>query len=335
MRVTETFLQHRERGISLIELLVSLVIASILIVGAVAVYQQSRAAHRINDSIALLQEKARFALDLIEPDLRLASYWGLTNHAEVIGGRTGQTDQLGVLISDCNTRWYNDLDNTTAGINGTNVIAGINGSNAPMSACVPTSNYVAGTDILVLRRASTDPVAPAADRVSVHTNRMAGQLFVGSTIPAGLGVPPAAQTFALVVHGYHVSPDSTRYGSGVPSLRRQTLVAGPAIEDQEALSGVEDLQFQFGIDTDGDLDANRYVNADNPLLVPGDPAFDPDLQIVSVRIWLRLRSLYPEQGHTDNTAYVYADQNVAAPGDNFRRLVVSKTIQLRNTRERA
>ncbi|MBT8135809.1 MAG: PilW family protein, partial [Gammaproteobacteria bacterium] len=145
---------------------------------------------------------------------------------------------------------------------------------------------------------------------------------------------PAAQTFALVAHGYHVSPDSTRFGAGVPSLRRQTLVDGPAIEDQEVLSGVEDFQFQFGIDTDGDLDANRYVNANNPMLVPGDPAFDPNAQIVSVRIWLRMRTIHPEQGHTDTSAYVYADHNTPAPNDNFRRLVVSKTIQLRNTKER-
>ncbi|NNF62362.1 MAG: hypothetical protein HKN06_13675, partial [Gammaproteobacteria bacterium] len=105
-------------------------------------------------------------------------------------------------------------------------------------------------------------------------------------------------------------------------------------EDQEVLSGVEDFQFQFGIDTDGDLDANRYVNANNPMLVPGDPAFDPNAQIVSVRIWLRMRTIHPEQGHTDTSAYVYADHNTPAPNDNFRRLVVSKTIQLRNTKER-
>ena len=324
----------KQLGLTLVELMVSMVIGTILMVGAVAVYQQSRATHRINQSVSLLQEKARFALDLMEPDIRLASFWGLSNHGEVIGGRAGQPDELAPFAGDCATRWYVDVDNTINGINGTNVIGGINASNAPMAGCIANSNYVAGTDVLVVRRASEDTILPAAGRVAIRTNRMAGQIFNNATIPPGYGVAPAAQTFALVAHGYHVSPDSTRFGAGVPSLRRQTLVDGPAIEDQEVLSGVEDFQFQFGIDTDGDLDANRYVNANNPMLIPGDPAFDPNAQIVSVRIWLRMRTIHAEQGHTDTSNYVYADHNTPAPNDNFRRLVVSKTIQLRNTKER-
>lgn len=325
---------REQLGLTLIELMVSLVIGSVLLIGAISVFEQSRSSHRINDSVALLQEKARFALDVLEPDLRLASFWGMTNHGEVIGGRAGQPDELPAISGDCASRWYVDVDNTIAGINGTNVVGGINASNAPMSSCLPNGNYVAGTDIVVIRRASEGTVTPAAGLVAVHTNRMAGQIFSGTTVPAGFGVAPAAQTFALISHGYYVSPDSVRFGTGVPSLRRKTLVAGPAIEDQEILSGVEDLQLQFGLDTDGDLDANRYVNANNPLIVPGDPAFDANAQIVSVRLWLRVRTLQAEQGHTDSHAYVYADHNFPAPNDNFRRLVVSKTIQLRNSKER-
>ena len=323
-----------QNGLTLVELMVSLVIGTILLIGAVTVYQQSRAAQRLNESVSLLQEKARFALDLLEPDLRLASFWGLTNHGEVLGGRTGQPGQLPAFSGDCATRWYVDVDNTINGINGTNVLGGINASKAPMNGCIADDNYVAGTDVLVIRRASIANIVPAAGRVAIRSNRMAGQIFTGTTIPAGYGIAPAAQNFALVAHGYHVSPDSVRFGAGVPSLRRQTLISGPAIEDQEVLSGVEDLQIQFGLDTDGDLDANRYVNADNAMLVPTDPAFDPSAQIVSVRIWIRVRTIYPEQGHIDDRAYVYADHNTPAPNDNFRRLVVSKTIQLRNSKER-
>ncbi len=55
-------------GVSLIELMVSLVIGSMLIIGAVTVYMQSRNTYRTNESAARLQETARYVLDVIATD---------------------------------------------------------------------------------------------------------------------------------------------------------------------------------------------------------------------------------------------------------------------------
>ena len=49
----------------------------------------------------------------------------------------------------------------------------------------------------------------------------------------------------------------------------------------------------------------------------------------------RLRAERPENGFTDTTNYVYADQNVPPFNDQFRRIVVTKTIYLRNARSAA
>jgi len=51
-----------------------------------------------------------------------------------------------------------------------------------------------------------------------------------------------------------------------------------------------------------------------------------------VRIWLRVRAERPEQGFVDTATYTYADINHGPFNDNYRRLVVSKTIYLRNAR---
>jgi hypothetical protein len=77
---------------------------------------------------------------------------------------------------------------------------------------------------------------------------------------------------------------------------------------------------------------DRYVNPNDPILDPLSPSFLPDAEILAVRVWFRLRAERPEQGHTDTTVYAYADQNVGPFNDNFRRLLVSKTIYLRNAR---
>ena len=77
---------------------------------------------------------------------------------------------------------------------------------------------------------------------------------------------------------------------------------------------------------------DRYVNADDPILDPMSPAFIDDAEILAVRIWLRIRAERFENGFTDTANYVYADQNVGPFNDAFRRIVVSKTIYLRNAR---
>ncbi len=62
------------------------------------------------------------------------------------------------------------------------------------------------------------------------------------------------------------------------------------------------------------------------------PGSTPTRIVLAVRIWVRVRAERLENGFTDTTNYVYADQNVGPFNDNFRRMVVSKTIYVRNAR---
>ena len=107
-------------------------------------------------------------------------------------------------------------------------------------------------------------------------------------------------------------------------MRRKRLVAG-SILDEEVISGVEDMQTRFGIDINGDTNADTYV----------DPQADPASyggQIVAARIWLRVRAEEPDVGFSDDRAYAYADVDAAPSNDHVRRIVVSRTISLRNKR---
>jgi hypothetical protein len=54
---------------------------------------------------------------------------------------------------------------------------------------------------------------------------------------------------------------------------------------------------------------------------------------VAVRIWVRVRAEAPERGFTDNRTYQYADIQPFTPNDNFRRVLISRTIYLRNSRQ--
>jgi hypothetical protein len=192
---------------------------------------------------------------------------------------------------------------------------------------------VAGADTLTIRRASTQVIAAgalaaSAGQVKLQTSRVQGSLFASATIPVGYA-PPLSETRALVVNGYYVDQDSDER-AGTPSLRRKQLdVAGgaPAITDLQIVPGVEDLQVELGADFNGDQNADYFVQPDTAI-----PAGD---QVVAVRVWMLVRAEQPDTGYTDSQTYTYGSRTGAAalaPADNFHRVLVTKTIALRNTR---
>ena len=72
-------LRRHEYGLTLIELMVAMMIGLFLALGSVTVFTQSRASYRTSDAQARLQENLRFVMDTLEPDVRLARFWGRHN----------------------------------------------------------------------------------------------------------------------------------------------------------------------------------------------------------------------------------------------------------------
>ena len=79
------------RGLSLVELMVAMTISFVLIFGATQVYVDSRNAYNVNEVVARLQENARYAMSVIEPDIRMSNYWGLVKGASLVSGQAAQT----------------------------------------------------------------------------------------------------------------------------------------------------------------------------------------------------------------------------------------------------
>jgi type IV pilus assembly protein PilW len=363
----------RQRGLSLIELMVALTIGSLLIVGAVTVYSNSRSTFAVNEAVARLQDEARFALTLLEPDIELAGYFGFTNTPETLQlVRGADPDVVLAGAMALRQRPLPPLDPTPApapslaasahdcGINfAIDVLSPVQGSDgrfelgpAARDACDPFGDgAVDGADTLTIRRASSTPVSARAGRVQIMASRLRSRtsqmIFADGTAPAPLDADHRVHD--LVVRTYYLSRDSEER-PGVPSLRVKALAESggqPVFVDSEVLSGVEDLQIQFGIDTgdydgDGSLDPGADVDGDGMpetdgratrYVSPDFPGLDR-AQVVAVRLWLRLRSEQAEPGFQDDRSYRYADIQYTPAGAErrFRRLLVTRTIVLRNSR---
>jgi len=307
---------------TLIELMVALAIGAFLMIGAMTVFMQSRTTFRVTESVSRLQETARFALDALEPEIRMAQYWGLTSRPEKINGRLTPTDPAGMGPATCGNNWT------------INVIQPVQGANNGYNwACAGTAPVETNSDTLVVRRASDDIVLPVAAQLSIVTSRYDGTLFNTAAIPAGYN-PAVSEVHRLMVSGYYVRRATA---ATQPALRRKVLGTNGQITDEEVIAGVEDMQVQFGLDMDppGGLNrgsVDRYVNPDSPIIDPTNAGYNPNAEILAVRIWLRVRAERVENGFTDTANYVYADQAVGPFNDGFRRVLVSKTIYLRNNR---
>ncbi len=324
-----------QSGLTMVELLVALAIGSFLMIGAVQIYNQSRQAFVINESIARVQETAQFALDTIERDMRMASNWGRSSRALSIEGRSTVADWNPNSLPEpavCGDGWALDL---AMAVNGEN--------NAYTLPCLPHPSGAAqaNSDIITVRRATVAPVPVDDTRLQIQTTRVQGEIFSAAAPPAAFSTAinpdtgqPASTTHNLLVNAYYVNDNSSLI-PGVPTLRRKRLTSvggAPTIVDEEIAPGVENIQIQLGIDVDADNTVDRYVNPGEGVYDPHDPLFIPGARVITARIWLLVRGVSIENGIVDPTNYTPGDRVLGTYNDNFRRMLVSKTILLRNAR---
>ena len=225
-----------QQGMTLIELMVSMVIGMFLILGAVTVYTQGRQNYQANEAVARLQENVRFSMSVMEPDIQLVGHWGLNNIGVDPASITVAVSCDGTDVSD----WALDV------LNGVTAVDNIQAADADEVAdnCPAFGGgIVVDTDMLVLRHASGKEEVFNDGSIQVQSSHAESHLIDdGAMHPqhADLIDGTTTQTYDLNVNAWYVSEDSNAM-EGVPSLRRRTLI-GDEMIDEEVIAGVENMQ---------------------------------------------------------------------------------------------
>ena len=95
---------QKQLGFTLVEAMVSMAIGMFLILGAFTVYTQGAYSFKTIEGTSRIQENLRFAFDMLEPDVRLAGYWGMHNDPGII-----QSDEIVVTCDGANvSEWVLD-----------------------------------------------------------------------------------------------------------------------------------------------------------------------------------------------------------------------------------
>jgi type IV pilus assembly protein PilW len=333
-----------QRGFSLPEIMIALVVGLVLLAAFLSVVQRCRAQFSTNESVARLQDSARHALSILVGDLEHAGFHGFGHSPRARLVRAGtvvaaaqdlrQPDSTGAASAvanlpagahDCGINFAVDLELPVQGSNNRYVV----GSGA--TDCAPTASAGGarvGSDTLTVRHASLKPAAAHAGRLQIYTRRLAAfgsqDLFADGRLPGPTDEHNVVRD--VEVRTYYVSNNSVER-PGWPALRVKALTeaAGRAqFRDEEVLPGVEDLQVELGVAEGGVV---RYVTPDLATLRAH--------RIVAVRLWLRIRAEVTEAGFLDNRAMTYADITFvpSAAEATQRRMLIERTVALRNVRD--
>lgn len=352
-------------GLSLIELMIALVLGVILTLGATQIYLGTSQTYRLTDAVAHTQENVRFAISMIERDVRAAGGLGCLQYTENIDVKL--TGNRAVEVGDGITGW--EADGTGIGdeyVVDTELAADASGwSEGTGTAVFPAElvgDVVAGTDILIVNSVETidvDVTGSSPGRIDISAasgipqgrivlaiddNCGAGELFqkanadtAHSITIAGAGFDPGnlpASTFDLDYgdEGKVAAYTTVAYYIGIgaggePALFMQRLDTEPE-PPLELVEGVESLQVLYGVALD---DFARNVGfADN--YVTADDV-DRWTDVMSVRVAFMMRS--GDGANSENQARTFnlLGTEATSQADRRARLIAASTIGLRNRLE--
>ncbi|MDH3379421.1 MAG: PilW family protein [Gammaproteobacteria bacterium] len=362
MRTITTLQRHSNRGFTLIELMVAMVLGLIALGAVGLVFVNSNKNYNTQESLARLQENARLATQILTRDLRQAGYFGCLDDTNSVHNRL---DAGSSLLGNIPIEGYEQGDTTWHPGGSTDLI----------------TEMVAGTDGVAVRflepGTGGDVEEPFMPRVSaaLHlqpnnglimgdivatTDCASGEIFqitgpsqtnvdngilnhnTGSSVVPGNADQNFSKTYdddaTVMKFGawrYFIKDD----GNG-PGLFRESLLnnGGTIITDAfEFVPGIENLQVMYGEDTNSDFIPDTYVDAD----VVGNWE-----NVISVRIGILARSIantrydtegeYGNQFDVDTRSYDLDGDGVNEvnpPDERVIRQAFVSTIALRNRQQ--
>lgn len=329
--------RYNQQGITLIEIMISLLIGVFLIGGVVQIFISTKQTYRVQENLARFQENGRFAMEFLMRDIRMADFAGCLQ-----GGLSSVVNNL----DPSGVGYDSNIHLFTQGIEGTNgvddaadsitlrgAMGGIPveapfGPQASANIKVAATNGLAQSDIVLVSNCSQGDIIqitnanPNTSGTLVHNTGNATQ--PGNYNASNPGCPGGNAHCLSTVYqdGSAIYTIQTiKYSiqdaaNGQPSLFKK-IGSANAIE---LIEGIENMQILYGEDTDADNTANYYVPA-------GTGGLNMD-QVVSIRISLLVRSM-DDNLTSEPRAYNYNGASTT-PTDRRLRRVFSSTIAVRN-----
>ena len=260
----------QQRGFSLVELMVALVLSLIVMAGVVAIFSNTKATSQTDTGLARLQENARFALSIMTAEIRKASYLGCLRDTSAIKSSLNSTDfatNYAVGIQGFEATGTGPTDSIS--------LATVTSGWSPiLSTAVPaipgSAGTVAGSDLMVIRRLSDTGyrlIPPYNDGAQVFVENTASSSFQEGEI---LVATDCAQ--AMVFQLTATNAGSTANVTNLAHSAATKTKSGTAIVPGNACpvwgTGCTDPNFGPGSEVAKALTTIFYIRRDNTNVLP-------------------------------------------------------------------
>lgn len=324
---------HNQRGLTIIELMVSILLSSFLLLGILQLFINSNGADRANSSLARLQENGRIALDMLKQDLRRTGYQGCASpsaESRVNSSQTFPLDAMGVQNVELNEGAGTASDSLVmrhatptlmrATSIGSSQVTFISGGNISFAAGNRYEFILTNCDDVAIFTgvASTRSDNPDLLTKDAMPNRYTLTSLQGAnngTAPSLYGIPSGAGSQFLQVVGntYDIRNDATN--GNRPTLYKNAAAMIADVENFQVLYGVESAGQTSWIDASGMNDALRQ-------------------RVSRLQISLVMSSPDEVADQTNNLPFaianIGADTQLAAIADRRLRRVFNTVVDVRN-----
>lgn len=320
----------KSHGLSLVELMVAMTVSAILMLGISQIFSLNKKSYNVQDENARMQESGRYAFNILMTDIRRAGYFGGSANTSSMTGSLGIVTPATTCVSN-DTTWARMIERPFYGVNDNNT--------GYDTGCIPDGDYLRG-DILVTRYTKGPAITSfSANRLYVRNSMFSGRIFLGSQEgdAANAIVEIPNEVRELAASAYYVGPsgrncrfqDSANNDIPIPALLREVLDDSGNPVKEEVANGIEHLQLQYGVDSNGDFSVNRYYNANS---LSNDDTVTPNwTQVVTARLWVLVRADCPTSGYNNTKTYTMGDITYDPnPDDGFKRQLYSTTVAVRN-----
>jgi len=318
---------RKQAGFTLVEIMITMLLSLVLGIAIVTVFVNNSHSFNQDDNVLRMQDDARYALQQIAFDLSMAGHY-----AELLSPANVVQDASLAIGTDCGPaavpNWTYLTTQPATGVS-LSLIALDNVTSAQVVAghsCFGGGEVAPGTDVVSIKRvAGAESTVPRNGGIYLRTNGTVGLLFrsplIGApTIPIAL--PRTEWEYRPTI--YYIRQFANTPGDNVPTLCRKVLAGGgPSMISECIATGIENLQFEYGIDTSDDGNPNAYVSA---------PTVAELQNVVSARIFLLARTTDIDTRHANQKTFSLSNSPNYTPADSFHRRVFSTTVAIQNIR---
>ncbi|WP_197490156.1 PilW family protein [Rheinheimera sp. SA_1] len=306
-------------GWTLIEAMVSMALGLLCTLMLIAGWQWNYRAFIQTTQLSELQQSAQFVLSFMQQELLNQNFWAGFQLEELPPTTlmTPTADCSGPLDSGSFPKLHQGFVGIYSGTVG----------HIGTPGCLTVARK--GSDFLQLKRLAGAPVFKAelkANRVYLQQyQRHASFVALHSS-----GLYPAATYWPYVHQLWYVALQKHE-GKNIPVLMRKRLVrqlSGQlAMDTSSVIDGVEMLHFELGVDSnfDGQMDYSKPSDQ-----IPDAVWLGQSGKIIQLRFYVLLRSITADLTYTNVQQYQLGQRLYKAPGDQYRRLLVSSAVTFNN-----